>query len=120
MLICSCSTNPEPPNSKSQPEGIQDYYEIVVDEQFQLDLTSNITTGYSWKWVNKQSMEIVESIDQEYVSDNNLFKKSGVGGKEIWKFKGVKTGVDSIIMTYCQPWDTDAPVDSTIIKIKVR
>ena len=115
IAFYSCTTDPKDPS-----EEFKTYYEIAVNEEFQIDLASNPTTGYTWQLANKQTLDIVESISQEYISDANLFRKSGVGGKEVWKFKGVKSGVDSIIMKYCRPWEADATMDSTVIKVKVR
>lgn len=129
MLICllilfGCSEKSNKKNLKRfsplEEKDANLFYEISVDQEFEIDLTSNLTTGYSWIWVNNQSLNIVDSISQEYVSNSNLSKLLGVGGKEIWKFKGVKSGVDSIIMKYCQSWNPDATKDLTTIRIKVR
>ncbi len=115
ILIYSCTTEPKDPS-----EGLKSYYEISINEEFQIDLESNHTTGYEWEWANNQRIDIVESISQKYVADSNPLRLSGVGGTEVWKFKGVKSGVDSIIMKYRRPWEADTEMDSTVIKVKVR
>ena len=93
-------------------------YEKSINEQFQIDLPSNPTTGYSWKWTNKRSVTIVDSIGYQYIPDNPTI--TGKGGKEIWKFKGKEPGIDTIKFEYCRPWDSKSIARSKIIIIKIK
>jgi len=93
-------------------------YEIAVNESFQLELDSNPSTGYSWKWTNKQSVSIVETLDEEYIPSAPAL--IGSGGKEIWKFKGLKGGTDTIKLEYCHSWDPKSTVDTKEITVKVK
>lgn len=104
--------------NKIDSENSKADYEVSVNEQFHIDLVSNPTTGYSWAWVNKQTIDIVDTIDRSFMVDTPVLV--GSGGKEIWKFKGVKSGVDSIKMEYCRPWDSNSTIDSKIIVVKVK
>jgi len=93
-------------------------YEIAVNESIQLELDSNPTTGFAWKWTNKDSVSIVDSTGTEYIP--NTPDLTGSGGKEIWKFKGLKSGTDTIKMEYCRAWDTASTSASKNIVIKVK
>jgi predicted secreted protein len=103
---------------KTNSETFEVDYQISLNEQFQLDLVSNHSTGYSWKWTNKQTVTIVDSVDCSYVCDTPV--TVGSGGKEIWNFKGIKSGVDTIKLAYCHAWDSNSTVDSKKIVVKVK
>tara|TARA_Y100000991_G_scaffold34742_1_gene22996 strand:- start:3359 stop:3721 length:363 start_codon:yes stop_codon:yes gene_type:complete len=93
-------------------------YEISVDETFQVELVSNPTTGYTWKWANGEFTTIVDSINWTYVADApDLI---GSGGKEIWEFRGVQTGIDTVKFEYSQSWDAGSTIDSIYLVIKVN
>ena len=93
-------------------------HEIAVNESFQVELVSNPTTGYAWKWTNKQSISIVDTFDHKFIPDSpDLI---GGGGKEIWYFKGFKSGIDIIKMDYCRLWDLTSTVNSINIIVKVK
>ena len=92
-------------------------YKIAVGENFKVELVSNPTTGYSWRWVNKETVSIVDSVGFDYSPEDDALV--GSGGKEIWKFKGVKTGVDTLKLEYCRVWDPTSTVDSMRIVVRV-
>lgn len=93
-------------------------YEIPVNGNFQLSLASNGTTGFSWVWTNKQAVSIVESFDFHYVVDDP--HSIGGGGKEIWNFKGIKPGSDTIKLEYKRSWEENSTVDSKKIVVRVK
>ena len=94
------------------------YYEIAVDEEFELYLASNPTTGYSWKWRNKNFIDVVDSIGHDYDADEPVL--DGSGGTEIWKFKGVTVGTDTLKFNYCRSWEENSTIDSINVVVKVR
>lgn len=97
---------------------MQTEYEIAVNESFQIELESNPSTGYAWKWTNQQSVSIVDALDVEFLP--GIPGSIGGGGKEIWKFKGIKSGIDSIQMEYCRSWDTKSATATKEILVKVK
>ena len=113
LILSSCSNNGKKNNDNMKTE-----YEIAVNESIQLELDSNPTTGYAWKWTNKDSVSIVDSTGMEYIP--NTPDLTGSGGKEIWKFKGLKSGTDTIKMEYCRSWDTASTSASKNFVIKVK
>jgi predicted secreted protein len=112
-LFSGCTNNSINNSDRSKAD-----YIISVNEQIQLVIPSNPTTGYSWKWRNKNSVTVVDTFDYHFIPDNPVI--TGRGGNEIWNFKGIKSGIDSIKLEYCRPWDTKSTVRSKIIVIKVN
>ncbi len=95
-------------------------YEISKNETFDVTLKSNPTTGYSWKWVKNQPSKIVDSIRTTYAQDKAESGTTGVGGNEIWKFKGKETGVDTLTLEYCRSWEKNSAVETKKIIVKVN
>ena len=93
-------------------------YEISIDETFQVELVSNPTTGYTWKWANEQFTNIVDTINWTYVPDAP--ELIGSGGKEVWEFRGIQTGIDTIKLEYCQSWDASSTIESIHLVINVN
>ena len=95
-------------------------YEIKANETFEIELKSNPTTGYSWKWVKNDSPSILDSVSATYLQDKAEAGMTGVGGKEIWKFKGVKSGIDSLKFEYSRPWEKDAAAEKKKVIVKIK
>ncbi|MBS2100625.1 protease inhibitor I42 family protein [Carboxylicivirga linearis] len=113
FVLSSCKTTEKNVLSSTQQD-----YNIDLGDEFTISLKSNSTTGYSWQWVNKQSVEAVDSVDWRYTTLNtNLI---GAGGTEKWSFKGIKSGVDTLKMIYSRPWEAESAVDSVYVIVKVQ
>lgn len=93
-------------------------YEISVGETFKIELASNATTGYSWKWVNKEIKSIVDSVEHKYIGSSS--NAMGAGGKEIWTFKGIAKGEATIILEYCRSWEKNSTVQEAKYLVKVE
>lgn len=80
---------------------------VELDEQFQISLDSNPSTGYSWE--ADYDPEYLELISEEYVPDNTGGIVLGGGGSEIFTFQALKVGQTTITFNYqmgSQPVDT--------------
>jgi predicted secreted protein len=93
-------------------------YEIAVNGTIQFSLSSNPTTGYSWNWSNKHIESKVDTFDHTFVPDKPIL--IGSGGREIWNFKAIKIGVDTIILDYCRPWDSNSTIQSKKIIVRIK
>ena len=113
LILSTCS---QKETLKSIPMNTD--YQIAVNESFQIELNSNPTTGYSWKWTNKDAVKIVETFDFQFKIDEPVL--AGSGGKEIWKFKGLKSGTDTIRLEYCRPWDPSSTAASKNLVVTVK
>ncbi|MDY6783256.1 MAG: protease inhibitor I42 family protein [Cyanobacteriota bacterium] len=76
----------------------------------------NASTGYTWRFTpdNSGVYELVEEIALHPSTE-----ESGVPGKIMWKFKGVKAGNGSILLELYPPDDTSS-VESTTIAVTVK
>ncbi|MDB5120766.1 MAG: hypothetical protein JWN56_1984 [Sphingobacteriales bacterium] len=113
FIFASCKKD-----DKNNTDTVKANYEIAVNGNFQLSLTSNGSTGYSWTWINKQVVTTVDTFDFKYIIDDPA--KVGGDGKEIWNFKGIKAGVDTIKLEYKRSWDANSTIDSKKIVVKVK
>lgn len=104
---------------KSSGESAKDVHTLSVNEWFSVELDSNPTTGYSWKWTNRRVVgAVVDTIGFKYQARNPVL--IGSGGKEIWTFKGLRRGVDTVRMVYRRPWDRNQPIRIRTLVVKVR
>ena len=113
FLICTACKVQDKKSNATKPD-----YEISVNQSFQIELAANPSTGYSWKWSNQQAISIVDTAGINYVGDNPGL--TGSGGKAIWKFKGKKTGVDTLKLEYCRSWEPNSTVETKKIVVKVN
>ncbi|MCX6262088.1 MAG: protease inhibitor I42 family protein, partial [Bacteroidia bacterium] len=90
----------------------------TMDSIFTIDLISNPTTGYTWKWTNKQSITIVDSITHNFTP--KYPDRVGSGGIETWKFKGKKKGTEVLEFKYNRSWDPNSTIDQKAITITVK
>ena len=93
-------------------------FDIAVGETFKIELISNPSTGYSWKWVNKPDVSVVDTTGHQFVEDSP--GKIGGGGKEIWQFKGLKSGSDIIKFAYNRSWESRPAARTETITVKIR
>ncbi len=101
---------------KSLPDTVQKglvYYdpaksiEIMIGQEFAIELDANATTGYQWQLAEPLNNRIIELLSTEYrVPETGHL---GAGGKEIWKFRAVDHGKTIISMKYIRPWEKDIP-----------
>jgi inhibitor of cysteine peptidase len=95
-------------------------FELSKNETFDVILKSNPTTGYSWKWIKNNFSKKVDSIRSTYIQDKSAPGMTGVGGNEIWKFKGKETGVDTLTFEYCRSWQPNSTVETKKISVKIN
>jgi predicted secreted protein len=93
-------------------------YIVKIDSGFKVALKSNPTTGYSWQWTNTRAVPIIDSIGYSFVADTPVL--CGSGGQEIWEFKGVKPGIDTLIFKYKRPWEKNSAIESKYFIVKVN
>jgi len=104
--------------NKNEQEPKKKHYQVAVNGVFTIELDSNPSTGYTWQWMNQDSVTSVERIGQDFVSDNP--KLVGNSGRAIWKFQGRKPGTDTLDLEYKRPWDKNSTIDSTKIVVTVK
>jgi len=94
-----------------------DNYNLQIGQTVDITLNANPSTGYSWTWINKGTVTTVDSIAAISVSTNNV---PGSPSQQIWRFKAIKAGSDSIKFKYAQPWVGGAVGETRTLFIKVN
>jgi predicted secreted protein len=103
--------------SKQTTASEVDHYTLKIGQHVDITLNANPSTGYSWSWINKATVTTVDSVAAISVSTNNV---PGSPSQEIWRFKAVKAGSDSIKFRYAQPWVGGAVGETRTLFIKVN
>ena len=81
--------------------------ELNVGQECRIELSANSTTGYAWSVAAAADKVLQESAKSEYVSDPNPDHKVGVGGMQVWHFKAVQAGTQTMKLEYRRPWEKD-------------
>jgi len=98
--------------------------EATSGKEFTISLDSNRTTGYGWQLAKPLDETIVKSVKNDYQSSPKKAgepPKVGVGGKEVWTFKAVKSGKTTIEFKYVRSWEKDkAPAKTANYQVVVK
>jgi copper homeostasis protein (lipoprotein) len=86
---------------------------LKVGGILEVRLDANHTTGYSWIAAPVADPILARQGAATYKEDNAA-GKAGVGGVEVWHFKAVKTGKETLKLEYRRPWEKSAPAAKTI------
>jgi inhibitor of cysteine peptidase len=119
LCIVSCK-NSGTISSDDKLANQQDVSEITIPVGGTTDVTlkSNPTTGYSWFWANRSSVRCVDSSFYQYTPDKT--DRVGSGGVEMFRFKGIAKGTDTVVMEYRRPWESNPPAEIRKIIIRVK
>lgn len=75
--------------------------EVLVNQEVELQLVANPTTGNNWNFVTYVVEDgVVEELAEEYIPDENPDNKLGVGGKSVYRIKVLKEGEILITANY--------------------
>jgi predicted secreted protein len=125
IIAFSCKTIPLDSEKNSNSESVESVesvekneYEIAIGETFDVKLSSNASTGYSWNWANEESTTVVNFSGSDYVMDEPVM--AGSGGNEVWTFIGVKAGEETIILEYARSWESQyvEGIKKIIVRVK--
>jgi predicted secreted protein len=86
---------------------------LKVGVVMEVRLDANHTTGHSWVAVPVADPVVVSEGKAEYL-ENAAENKVGAGGVEVWRFKAVKTGKETLHFEYCRPWEKNVPAAKTV------
>jgi len=97
-----------------------DSINLKINDNVELKLESNPTTGYSWFLSDKVDSTIVSINDPVFIESKNDKKLVGAGGYEIFTIKAISKGKTSIILNYERPWEEEVePIEIFEITISV-
>ncbi|MEI6832327.1 MAG: protease inhibitor I42 family protein, partial [Candidatus Omnitrophota bacterium] len=80
---------------------------VQLGQNFTITLEANKTTGYEWQLANPLDESMVQLISSEYLTRKT--KLLGVGGKQVWVLKALKTGKMTISFKYIRPREKENP-----------
>ena len=85
-------------------------FEVAVGEQFEIDLSSNPSTGFSW------GNEVYDTTLLKLVSKQHKPGGTAIGapGTDIYTFQALKAGATQLKMSYRQVWDPSGPGSTTV------
>ncbi|MCI5196900.1 MAG: hypothetical protein D3919_11880 [Candidatus Electrothrix sp. AW5] len=80
---------------------------VAVGDEFTLSLCSNATTGYRWpEQADISDTEAIQQIGHAYIAPPIKNPPvMGAPGKEVWTFKAMKKGQNTVYLEYGQPWE---------------
>jgi inhibitor of cysteine peptidase len=78
-------------------------FNVSVDEEFQLRLPENPSTGFSWMLSVPQGLSI---RNETYIPDDPSGRLVGSGGTRVWSLKAVQPGIQAISGVYSRPWES--------------
>lgn len=113
LITTQCSLfpwNPSEPIVEPTPEPIEySEYSVMVGDTVTVSFKSNGTTGYQWKWDNKDACTSVDSVGFSYTVNQtegpNGELLCGAPGVENWVFKGVSVGTNTLQFSYIRPFE---------------
>lgn len=80
-------------------------FDFEVDQQFQIVLAADRTTGYQWE-IEDITEGVLELVDSKYqLSREDKEGVVGAGGEEILTFKVLQVERSHIVLEYRRPWD---------------
>lgn len=91
---------------------------VNVGENFQIELDSNITTGYQWKIAKPLKKSLIKLKSSRYI--NLQPNVMGAGGKEIWTFTALKKGKTKINFAYSRAWEKTKPAKQKIYTVEIK
>jgi inhibitor of cysteine peptidase len=86
---------------------------LKVGAVMEVRLDANHTTGYSWVAAPVANPVLVSEGKAEYL-ENAAENRVGAGGVEVWRFKAVKAGKETLQFEYRRPWEKNVPAAKTV------
>jgi len=85
-------------------------------------LESNPSTGYSWAVVENQNSILAQQGDSEFIQPEQSDPPMvGAGGWEVFRFKAISPGQETLELVYRRAWETDAePANTFSIDVVVN
>jgi inhibitor of cysteine peptidase len=117
LLISKCEQNKDMLLLKKTNNGQQ--IKLTLQQEFQVELDANPTTGYTWTLVDT-AKNIISLIHSQFKVTSNK-TRIGAPGKQQFYFKANSVGKVELKLIYHRPWEKGvAPIDSFYIFVDVK
>ncbi len=80
---------------------------VKQGRKFILTLQSNPTTGYHWQLARPVTGTCLGLVTNRFVRPKSNL--AGAPGKEVWEFKALSPGEETIQLEYARPWEKGVP-----------
>ncbi|WP_081981786.1 protease inhibitor I42 family protein [Alistipes sp. ZOR0009] len=97
---------------------MEDSIHVQQGDVFNVIMSANHTTGFSWVWDKADSVNGVDSIGHRY--EKSIDGLVVCGGTETWSFKAISKGVFSLKFRYVRPWDPKNPAQVKSVSLVVK
>ena len=82
---------------------IRNEFQVAIGETITVELCSNPTTGFEWKYETIGKIVLQEEdYDFEEPEDEGVV---GAAGKEVWTFEAIEKGTTELRMEYSRSWE---------------
>jgi inhibitor of cysteine peptidase len=114
VLVCLCACSPAPTGVSvdvscdefQQSQHISREVEVPAGDSLKVTLCANPTTGFEWEEAVISDATVLEQVSREFVGpDSEPPPPPGTPGQEVWTFKALKGGVNTISVDYSRPWE---------------
>ena len=103
--------------------GLEDSGRIIEcdpDDVIAVRLTSNASTGYSWKMIAPTDYLVILPEPAFYVRQSGQEKMVGSPSAQIFKFKAIDKGEAPVSLIYSRSWEKKAPAKRFDLLVRVR
>jgi predicted secreted protein len=87
----------------------RDQVVLSYGDLLQVELLSNLTTGYSWSFHFSRQGILFPDQKPTYRQAGERHPTIGAGALEIWKFRTLRPGDTKLIFSYARPWEKGVP-----------
>ena len=89
---------------------------VQVGKRFQIELESNLSTGYSWQLAQAPGDQLT-LVDDDYVGQGS---QPGAAGVQRFEFQGAAAGSTTLTFNYLRPWEQGtAPAKTATFPVTV-
>ncbi len=81
--------------------------DMTTGQMLNINLDSNITTGYKWNLVTPPDARVLKLLSSKYNEPKST--AAGAGGSETWQFQAVGRGTTSLKLGYARPFEPNTP-----------
>ncbi len=92
--------------------------DVAPNQQVNIKLDSNITTGFKWNLVTEPNSKILKLVSSKYNDPNT--NAVGAVGSETWVFQAVGTGTTSLTLGYYRPFESRPPIQQFTVTVHVQ
>jgi inhibitor of cysteine peptidase len=108
----------ETPATLREPTDPTQLVTVKAGETFELVLPSNPSTGYRWNIIPELDENIVQFVEQSYISEQPIIP--GSAGVDVWMFRAVGAGDTTVVLGYYPPSNPNDPQEVVTFSIQVE